>query len=590
MACAFSRRSALRFLGRASVVFGVDRLIGGANTDWFTSPIKASTPFTPQLIDIGAAAGLKDRCESGGDRVKKWIIETTGSGVAFFDYDHDGWLDIFLVNATSLDAFPAGQEPTNHLYKNNRDGTFTDVTAKAGLVRSGWGQGVCVGDFNNDGFDDLFVTYWGENVLYRNNGDGTFTDVTAKAGLLQRSARPRWNTGCCFVDYDKDGNLDLFVANYVDFDLKNTPAAGSGNFCNWKGVPVMCGPRGLPYGTNLLYRNNGDGTFTDVSEKSGISKPRRQYAFTALTGDFDNDGWPDIYVACDSTPSLLYRNNHDGTFTEMAVKAGCAYNEDGKEQAGMGVAAGDYNCDGHLDLFKTNFSDDTSSLYLNSGEGLFTDATVSAGLGKNTQFLGWGCGFADLDNDGWLDIFAANGHVYPELEKTGLDTRFKERKIVYRNLRNGRFDDMSSRSGPGVLLERSSRGVAFGDFDNDGDVDIVVSNMHDPPTLLRNDVNNQNRWLKVRTIGTKSNRSGIGARVKVVIGTHSQIDEVRSGGSYLSQNDLRLHFGVGPAETVDLLEIRWPSGTIDRMQKVPTNQLVWVKENQGVVRSIKFRN
>ena len=352
----------------------------------------------------------------------------------------------------------------------------------------------------------------------------------------------------------------------------------------------MCGPRGLPYGRNLLYRNNGDGTFRDVSDSSGVSAPHRQYAFTALTGDFDNDGWPDIYVACDSTPSLLYHNNHDGTFTEIAVKAGCAYNEDGKEQAGMGVAAGDYNCDGHLDLFKTNFSDDTSSLYLNSGDGFFTDETVEAGMGKNTRFLGWGCGFVDLDNDGWLDIVAANGHVYPELEKAGLDTHFRERKIVYRNLRNGRFEDVSLRSGPGVMLERSSRGVAFGDFDNDGDIDVVINNMHDTPSLLRNDVGNDHRWLKIKTVGTKSNRTGIGARVRIVVGTHSQIDEVRSGGSYISQNDLRLHFGAGTAEQADLVEVRWPSGIIDRLQKVRTNQLIWIKEGSGIVRAQSFKD
>jgi hypothetical protein len=566
-----SRRSVLRSLCRTALVLPLSDLLNATEAE----------PFQVSLTDVGAKAGLNAPGVFGGDRTKKWILETTGCGIAFFDYDHDGWLDIFQVNGTTLEGFPAGQEPTNHLYKNNRDGTFTDVTEKAGLRKTGWGQGVCIGDYNNDGLDDLFVTYWGENVLYRNNGDGTFTDVTRKAGLLQNAPRPRWNTGCCFVDYDKDGHLDLFVSNYVDLDLTRTPAAGSGDFCKWKGIPVMCGPRGLPAGTNILYRNNGDGTFTDVSDATGISKPRGHYGFTALTGDFNNNGWPDIYVACDSTPSVLYRNNGDGTFTDIAVRAGCAYNEDGKEQAGMGAAAGDYNHDGWLDIFKTNFSDDTSSLYLNNRDGSFTDATLEAGLGKNTKYLGWGCGFADLDNNGWQDIFLANGHVYPELETAGLDTVFREPRILYRNLRDGRFEDVSRVAGPGVSATSSARGVAFGDFDNDGDLDIVINNMHDPPSLLRNDVANSNGWLKVKLIGTRSNRSGIGARVRVVAGTMAQIDEVRSGGSYISQSDLRLHFGLGAARRADLVEVRWPSGLIDKLTDVRINRVVMMQEGKG---------
>ena len=554
----------------------------------FSTPITPGSPFHVSLVDVAAQAGLNSVCVFGDEETKRWIIETTGCGIAFFDYDHDGWLDIFQVNGSHLAGFPPGKEPTNHLYKNNRNGTFTDITAEAGLVRSGWGQGVCVGDYDNDGYDDLFVTYWGQNVLYHNNGDGTFTDVTEKAGLIQAGPLPRWNTGCCFVDYDRDGNLDLFVSNYVALDLSKTPAAGSGQFCQWKGIPVMCGPRGLPAGTNLLYHNNGDGTFGDVSERSGVSKPKGHYSFTALTGDFDNDGWPDIYVACDTTPSILYHNNKDGTFTDIAVAAGCAFNDDGKEQSGMGSSAGDYNRDGWLDIFKTNFSDDTSSLYLNSGNGMFTDATLPAGMGKNTRYLGWGCGFLDIDNDGWLDIFLANGHVYPELERAGMDTPFREPKILYRNLRNGRFEDISARAGPGIKLELSSRGVAFGDFDNDGDLDILINNMHDPPSLLRNEGGNQNRWLMIKTIGVRSNRSGIGARVCVVAGRHSQIDEVRSGGSYISQNDLRLHFGMGSVPKADIIEIRWPSGIVDRIENVETNQLVWLKEGMGVFKTERF--
>jgi enediyne biosynthesis protein E4 len=564
------------------------RLLGAADPDPFSTPIAPGSPLGVTFTDVAAGAGLDAICVFGDEYRKRWIIETTGCGIAFFDYDHDGWLDIFMVNGTKLEKFPKGQEPTNHLYHNNRDGTFTDVTEKAGLARSGWGQGVCIGDFNNDGFDDLFVTYWGENALYRNNGDGTFTDVTEKAGLLQHSAQPRWNTGCCFVDYDRDGNLDLFVANYVDLNLNQTPAAGSGQYCWWKGIPVMCGPRGLPGGKNLLYHNNGDGTFTDVAEKTGILKTSGTYAFSALTGDFDNDGWPDIYVACDSTPSILYRNNHDGTYTDVAVVSGSAYNEDGQEQAGMGATAGDYNCDGWLDIFKTNFSDDTASLYRNNQDGTFTDSTFSAGMGLNTRYLGWGCGFVDVDNDGWLDIFQACGHVYPELEKAGLNTPFKEPKILYRNLRNGRFEDVSAQAGQGVTHPSSARGVAFGDFDNDGDTDIAINNINEAPMLLRNDGGGKNRWLKVRVVGTRSNRTGIGARVRVVAGAHAQMDEVRSGGSYISQSDLRLHFGMGPAEKADLVEVRWPSGLVDTLKNVETNQLVWIKEGSGLMKAEKF--
>jgi enediyne biosynthesis protein E4 len=640
-----TRRDFLRSLSRSSLVFSGEAILSSIfpwrrlparDLDPFSTPITAGAALDVTLTDIAPQAGLDAVCVFGDPHTKRWIIETTGCGVAFFDYDHDGWLDIFLVSGTTLEKQDSGfriqdsenknhesasqkseatsQKPevrgpqklagvlarsspaidnrppaiensTNRLYHNNRDGTFTDVTAKAGLLCTGWGQGVCVGDYDNDGFDDLFVTYWGQNVLYHNNGDGTFTDVTTKAGLVQQRPRPRWNTGCCFLDYDKDGHLDLFVANYVDLDLSATPAMGSGQYCQWKGIPVMCGPKGLPGAKNILYRNRGDGTFEDVSEKAGIYRTTGHYAFTALTGDFDNDGWPDIYVACDSTPSILYHNNHNGTFTDVAIPSGCAYSEDGQEQAGMGATAGDYNCDGWLDIFKTNFSDDTSNLYRNNGDGTFSDATVSAGMGLNTRYLGWGCGFVDIDNDGWQDVFLANGHVYPELERAGLDTPFKEPKILYRNLRNGRFEDVSARAGSGLGLLRSARGVAFGDFDNDGDLDIVVNNMNDTPTLLRNDGGNKNRWLKVKTIGTRSNRTGIGARVRVVAGSHSQIDEVRSGGSYISQNDLRLHFGMGSAPKADEVEIRWPSGQVDRLKDVETNQVVYVQEGKGIVKS-----
>ncbi len=353
------------------------------------------------FADIAEKAGLTAQNIFGGLDTKKYIIETTGTGVAIFDYDNDGWPDIFLVNGTKLEGFPAGQGPTNRLYRNNHDGTFTDVTAKAGLTATGWGQGVCVGDYDNDGWEDLYVTYYGKNRLYHNQ-HGVFTEVAEKAGVA--GSGKAWGTGCAFVDYDRDGHLDLMVANYVDFDLSTAPAPGERPTCIWKGVPVMCGPRGLPGAKNILYHNRGDGTFEDVTTKAHIDRTDGHYAFSVSTLDFDEDGWPDIFVACDSTPSILYRNNHDGTFTDVAVTAGAAFNEDGREQAGMGSTIADYNGDGHLDIFKTNFSDDTSTLYKNNGDGTFTDATSAAGLGLYTQYLGWGTMFFDFDNDGWPDL------------------------------------------------------------------------------------------------------------------------------------------------------------------------------------------
>ena len=545
---------------------------------------------TPQLsdwevkfTDVAHSAGLIHPTVFGGEDKDTYLLETTGCGVALFDYDNDGWLDIFLVNGTRVEGLPKGQEPTNHLYKNNRDGTFTDVTARAGLIHSGWGQGVCVGDYDNDGFEDLFVTYWGKNVLYHNNGDGTFTDVSEKAGVA--GTRTRWGTGCAFIDFDRDGHLDLFVANYVDLaDFASWPLPDSGP-CRFKSVIVACGPPGLPGGKNVLYRNNGDGTFTDASEKSGILKANGTYGLGVLTGDFDNDGWPDIYVANDSQPSALYHNNHDGTFTDIGIVAGCAYSQDGKPQAGMGASAGDYDCDGWLDIFKTNFSEDACTLYHNTGDGNFDDATFPAGIGLNTRMLGWGCGFADFDNDGWLDIFVSNGHIYPEIKKLALDIKYAEPKILYRNLHNGRFQDVTAQSGGPLLVPISARGCAFGDFDNDGDVDVVVNAVNGLPQLLRNDTPASKSWIKVRTRGLRSNRSGIGARIKCVTGNHTQIDEVRSGGSYGSQSDLRVHFGLGGATKVDRLEVHWPSGRVEVLKDLPAGQVVHVEEGKGQVKA-----
>jgi len=543
------------------------------------------------FIDVAKESGLNVKTIFGGEHKNKYLLETTGCGVAFYDYDNDGWLDIFLVNGSRLEGFPPGKEPTSHLFKNNRDGTFTDVTAKAGLAHSGWGQGVCIGDYDNDGFDDLFVTYYGKNVLYHNNSDGTFTDVSEKAGVAGK--KTRWGTGCAFVDYDRDGHLDLFVANYIDLDLATAPVPESGP-CLYKAVMVACGPPGLSGGKNILYHNNGDGTFTDVSESAGILQVNGTFGLGVLTADFDNDGWPDIYVANDSTQSLLYQNKKNGKFVDIAMDSGSALSADGKPQAGMGVSAADYDLDGNLDIVKTNFAGDTPSLYHNLGGANFEDATFTAGLGAHTQYLGWGCGFLDMDNDGWPDILICNGHVYPEVEQLKTEAGYAQRKLLYRNLRNRRFQDVSEQAGPGISAPSASRGCAFGDFDNDGDVDVVVNTVNDFPQLLRCDSRTENNWIKVKLIGTKSNRSGIGARLKCVTRSpgetkpHEQIDEVRSGGSYISQNDLRIHFGLGRAEKVDLLEIRWSSGQVDTLKDVKPNQLVFVREGEGVVRTMQF--
>jgi hypothetical protein len=556
-----------------------------ASTVPAVAPSQGAAPQV-QFVDVAREAGLTTPNVWGGIDQKSYIIEAKGSGIVFFDYDQDGWLDIYLTNGTRLNTtWPPGHAPTTQLYHNNRDGTFTDVTAKSGLGRSGWQTGVCVGDYDNDGWDDLFCTFWGRNILFHNNGDGTFTDVTRQAGLWKDEVR--WGTGCTWLDYDRDGLLDLFIANYIMLDISKVPAPGQTMYCQYKGVPVMCGPRGLPGGSNILYHNNGDGTFSDVSEKAGILKPGPRYSITAVSYDFDNDGWPDVYVAVDSEPSILFHNNHDGTFTDVAVMAGCAYSEDSHEQAGMGVAVADFDCDGWLDIFKTNFSDDTSNLYHNNGDGTFTEVTYAAGVEMDTQDVKWGCGFIDYDNDGWPDILQVDGHVYPSVDQHGLGQTFLEPRIVYHNLGNGKFQDVSKAMGPGITARHSSRGCAFGDYDNDGDIDVVVNNMNEIPSLLRNDGGNNNNWIKVKLIGTKCNRTAIGARVRVVTGKHSQMDEVHCGTSVMSQSDLRLHFGVGQAKRIDSLEVKWPTTQkVDTFTNLDPNQILIIKEGSGIMRKI----
>jgi len=539
----------------------------------------ADNPSIADFTNIAEKAGLTAVNVFGGVETKKYIIETTGTGVAIFDYDNDGWPDIFIVNGTTLEGFPSDQAPTNHLYHNNHDGTFTDVTAKAGLVATGWGQGVCVGDYDNDGWEDLYVTYYGKNRLYHND-HGVFTDVAEKAGVA--GSGKAWGTGCAFVDYNRDGHLDLLVANYVDFNLSTTPTPGEGSSCVWKGVPVMCGPRGLRGAKNILYENRGDGTFADVTIRAHIDQTGGHYAFSVSTFDFDDDGWPDIYVACDSAPSTLYHNNRDGTFTDVAVMAGVAFNEDGREQAGMGTTVADYNGDGRLDIFKTNFSDDTPTLYRNDGDGIFSDVTFAAGLGLHTQYLGWGTMFFDFDNDGWPDLILANGHVYPEVDKFRLGSGYLEPRLLYHNNGNGTFTDVSATAGPGINAASSARGLAVGDFWNDGRLSVVINNVYARPSLLVNTAHSGNHWVAFKTVGTHSNRDGIGAKITLKAGKRTLVDEVRSGSSYISQNDLRVHFGLGSAVKIDAVQVRWPSGLVEHFDNLSIDAIHTLKEGSGM--------
>ncbi len=542
-------------------------------------PAPSGRPFGARFIDVAKEAGLHAPVIYGPVETKKYILEANGCGCAFIDYDNDGWIDIFLLSGTRLEGDPPGA--TNRLYKNNRDGTFTDVTEAAGLKAAGWANGVCVGDYNNDGFDDLFCTYYGQNRLYRNNGNGTFTDVTKQAGL-STSDPMRWGAGCAFVDYNRDGHLDLFVSNYIRFSLEHAPVPGEKSTCNWKGIPVNCGPRGLPTGRHLLYRNNGDGTFTDVTKQAGIDAATESYGMTVVTADFDEDGWPDIFVACDSTPSLLFMNNKDGTFREEGVTRGVALSDDGMEQAGMGVGIGDYNLDGHLDLFKTHFVEDTSGLYRNDGKGNFDEVTRAAKTGIETRFTSWGAGMVDLDNDGYPDVFFVTGSVYPEVENKLPQYPYKTPRVLFRNLGDGKFEELDAQAGEGITTPHSSRGCAFGDFDNDGDLDVLIMNMNEPPSLLRNDLQGHPNWIKIKLEGVKSNRSAIGSRVIAHYGNKVQSQALVSQSSYYSCNDPRLHFGLGAAAEATL-EIYWPNGLHERYSNISANQLVTIREGVGVV-------
>lgn len=521
-------------------------------------------------------AGLTERITFGGETKKTYILETTGTGAAIFDVDGDGRDDIFIANGTVLDR--AGQTGSrSYLYKNAGGEKFSEIGAEAGLVKEGWAQAACAADYDNDGHPDLLVTYYGSNVLYRNLGDGKFRDVTAAAKLPV--AGRRWGAGCAFVDYDLDGHLDLFVSNYIDLDLAKTPKPGADPNCMWKGLAVMCGPRGLPAAHNALYRNNRDGTFTDVSESAGILKPGGRYGLGVVVSDFDNDRWPDIYVACDMTPSLLYRNRGDGTFEERGVQAGVAYNFDGRAQAGMGVAVADFDGNGFFDLVKTNFSGDLPSLYKNEDGKFFSDVSRRAGLGVN-QLLGWGVAFVDVDEDGWKDIVMTNGHVYPEVDAANVGERYRQKTLLYRNLENGRFADITGQAGPALQEVRVGRGLATGDFDGDGRPEIVIVNMNDRPSLLKN-TSARGNAVTVRLAGTRSNRSAIGARVVVTANGRNQIDEVRSGGSYFSQNSLTLHFGLGNAKEVDRLAVRWPSGLEQEWKRIPAGGAILVTEGSN---------
>ena len=547
------------------------------------SPIsRASSDFNVRFIDITEASGVRFKHLTAPE--KKYIVESMSGGVASFDYDNDGWLDIYLTNSLTVDTAADPKSSRSSLYRNQRDGTFSDVTERSGLGYPGWAMGVATGDFDGDGWVDVYVACLGPNHLYRNNGNGTFSDVTQKAAVDDA----RWSTGAAFGDYDNDGDLDMFVTNYVDFRIKDLPEFGKGKFCQYRGIPVQCGPRGLPGAGDSLFRNNGDGTFTDVSKSAGVSDPDGRFGMSALWSDLDSDGWMDLYVANDSGPNFLYKNNRDGTFKETGLLAGCAVGEDGNEQGSMGLAIGDYNHDGLLDIFVTNFSDEYNTLYRQEKGLSFMDVSFASKLAQASfPFVGWATDFLDYDNDGWIDLLVVNGHVYPQVDKVGVGTTYAQRILLFHNDRNGVFSEVASTSGDVLMSRRVSRGAAFGDIDNDGDIDVVINNLDGAATVLKNDGGNKNNWLNIKTIGSRKNRDALGAQVKVTAEELVQVKEVYSGGSYISQNDTRLHFGLGNKTRVDSIEVRWPAGKVEVIRDVPANGFVVIEEGKGVVRKVE---
>ena len=546
-------------------------------------PVAAPVPV---FRDIATQAGLTASHISSLE--KRYVIESMSGGIGLFDCDNDGKLDIVMVNGSTVDRYrQSGGDLLFTLWHQDAGLKFTDITQKAGLTRKGWGMGVAVADFDNDGNLDLFVTGYGGNALYRNKGDCTFEDVTAKAGVRGGG----FSTGAAWADYDRDGNVDLFVSRYVHVDINNLPVPGSTKFCNFKGVPVQCGPWGMEGETDLLYHNRGDGTFEEVSRKAGVSDPDKYYGLGATWGDYDNDGWPDLFVADDATPNHLYHNNHDGTFTDDAMVGGIAMNSEGQALGSMGVSWGDYDHSGRLSMFITEFADQPNTLYRNLGARGFEDVAMQSRLGPaSLALVGWGTSFVDIDNDGWLDLMAVNGHVYPQMDNVKGSAAYAEPMLLHRNLRNGTFEEVSKAAGLADIPLKSRRGAAFGDIANSGNVDVVVLNLGEPPSLLLNTNHSSNHRALFHLVGTKSNRAAIGARVTIHTGADTQFDEVRSGGSYLSQNDLRLHFGLGSAAKMDLVEVRWPTGKVETFKKVAADKIYTIVEGQGISESVSFSN